>query len=161
MQTARLVEVPIQDGGTFIVEVEAPTIVSKRVMRGSAPAEAIARARWTLESALQSGRSAAESILKELAPLNNDTRIVPQHGGHSPKKDIDQLFKQVAPSDTGGNQPDTQLWKKPSLIAPATAPSSGSTPVDLKIGGSTVKGSSAPDGVVYLSRELPAMASVN
>jgi hypothetical protein len=65
----KLAQFPLRDGGFLIVEVDALESASEKVMRGSAPAEAFAKATDTFESALEKVRSAAVGILQQLRSL--------------------------------------------------------------------------------------------
>jgi len=63
----RLIEFPIQSGGSLLVEVDEP--MPEGVVRAARPGEVIARAKETLEEALDKIKPAAQSIIAKLRGL--------------------------------------------------------------------------------------------
>ena len=66
---SQIAKFPLKNGGVVAVEVEASDLGGGRVMRGSAPADALAVANDSFETALESVRAAAEGILDKLRNL--------------------------------------------------------------------------------------------
>src|SRR3990170_7169368 len=63
----RLIEFPLQDGGSVIVEVDEP--VPEGVVKAVRPGEVVAKAKETLEDALDKIQPAAHAIITKLREL--------------------------------------------------------------------------------------------
>ena len=63
----RLIKFPLQDGGSVIVEVDEPT--PEGVIRAACPGEVVAKAKETLEDALDKIQPAAQAIIAKLRGL--------------------------------------------------------------------------------------------
>ncbi len=66
----RLIEFPLQDGGSLIVEVDEP-VPEGGVVKVARPGEVAAKARETLEEALDKIKPAAEAIISKLRGLHD------------------------------------------------------------------------------------------
>ena len=64
----QLIEFPLQDGSSIIVEVEQP---EGGVVRAGRPGEVVAKAKETLEDALDKIQPAAQSIIAKLRGLHD------------------------------------------------------------------------------------------
>ena len=67
----RLVEFPLQDGGTMFVEVDEPEPPGG-VVRAARPSDVVEKAKETLEDALDKIKPAAESIIDKLRGLHDE-----------------------------------------------------------------------------------------
>ena len=66
----RLIEFPLQDGSSMIVEVDEP--MSEGVVKAARPGEVVARAKETFEDALDKIKPAAQSIITKLRGLHDE-----------------------------------------------------------------------------------------
>lgn len=67
----RLIEFPLKDGGTMIVEVDEPESAGG-VVKASRPGEVAEKATQTLEEALDKIKPAAQSIITRLRGLHDE-----------------------------------------------------------------------------------------
>ena len=65
----QLIEFPIQDGGALLVEVDAP--MPDGVVKATRPGEVVAKAKETLEEALDKIKPASEAIITRLRGLRD------------------------------------------------------------------------------------------
>lgn len=66
----RLIEFPLQDGGSMIVEVDEP-MPESGAYRAARPGEVVAKAKETLEEALDKIKPASETIITKLRGLHD------------------------------------------------------------------------------------------
>ena len=66
----RLIEFPLQDGGTMVVEVDEPEPTGG-VVKAARPGEVAEKAKETLEDALEKIKPAAQSIITKLRDLHD------------------------------------------------------------------------------------------
>ncbi len=102
----RLVEFPLEEGGTILVEVEMPEGAG---MVPAARGEVVQRAQQTFEAALEKVRPAAQAIIKKLRAL------------HDPPDEIEVEFGLKMSAETGAviaaagveaNYKVTLTWKR-------------------------------------------------
>jgi len=67
----RLIEFPLQDGGSILVEVDEPT-PQGGVVKAARPGEIAEKAKETLEDALDKIKPAAQSIIAKLRSLHDE-----------------------------------------------------------------------------------------
>ena len=72
----RLIEFPLQEGGTMLVEVDEPEGFAETTMRGGVvkaarPSEIVDKAKDTFEDALDKIKPAAQSIIDKLRELHD------------------------------------------------------------------------------------------
>jgi hypothetical protein len=65
----RLIEFPLQDGGSMVVEVDEPA--PEGVVKAARPGEVAARAKETLEDALDKIKPAAQAVVTRLRELHD------------------------------------------------------------------------------------------
>ena len=66
----RLIEFPLQEGGSILVEVDEPE-PEGGVVKAARPGEVVARAKETLEEALDKIQPAAQSVITKLRGLHD------------------------------------------------------------------------------------------
>jgi hypothetical protein len=70
-----LVQFPLEEGGTILVEVDEPEL-ARNTIRGLAPNESLSMAEHTFEAAMESIKPAAAAIIAKLRELNQPPEII-------------------------------------------------------------------------------------
>jgi hypothetical protein len=104
----RLVEVPMKEGGSLLVEVKEP---ESGVVRAAAPGE-IVKACDTLESALEMVKPTASAILKKMQDMPVSPEEISLQFGLGLKIDSSGILRMFVSGETNANFQVSFTWKK-------------------------------------------------
>lgn len=104
----QLVEFPLEDGGSIVVEVDKPTGDSGRV-RSARPDELVEKAKQTLETSLEKIRPAAAAIISKLRTLSEPPDEVGVEFGIKLSADVGVV---LASAGAEANYTVTLTWKR-------------------------------------------------
>lgn len=109
----RLVEFPLQDGGSILVEVEEPE--KEGIVRAGRGNEVVQKIQYTFEEALSSIKPAAETIIDNLRNLRLAPDEINVEFGLKLSAEAGAFF---ASASTEANFAITLSWKRPEKTAP-------------------------------------------
>ena len=109
----RLIEFPLEDGSTILVEANEPE-PEGGIVRAARPVEVIARASQTFEHALDVVRPAAATILKKLRALHDQPDEIEVEFGLKVSAEAGAF---VASAGVDANYTVRLKWKKPESPA--------------------------------------------
>ncbi|HHS97503.1 MAG TPA: hypothetical protein ENK08_06330 [Chloroflexi bacterium] len=102
----RLIEFPLEDGGTILVEVEMPEGTG---MVPAARGEVVQRAQQTFEAALEKVRPAAQAIIKKLRALHDPPDEIEVEFGLKMSAEAGAV---IAATGVEANYKVTLTWKR-------------------------------------------------